>query len=94
MKKGKLVRFALYGLAIFVGLGSPVFATAQDYPTKQIELVDPYGAGGSTYVAAKIVTDKMSELLNKPVVIIAKPGAGGTIGAAFVAKAARMAIRS
>jgi tripartite-type tricarboxylate transporter receptor subunit TctC len=87
MKKGRMVRFAIYGLAIFVGLGIPVFATAQDYPTKQIELIEPYGAGGPTYIAAKIVSEKMSELLNKPVVVITKPGAGGTIGAAFAAKA-------
>ena len=65
MKKGRMVRFAIYGLAIFVGLGIPVFATAQDYPTKQIELIEPYGAGGPTYIAAKIVSEKMSELIIK-----------------------------
>jgi len=89
MEKGRMLMFALYGLAISLGVGIPVIATSQDYPTKQIELINPYGAGGSTYISVKIVTDKMSELMNKPVVIIAKPGAGGTIGAAFVAKAAQ-----
>ena len=39
MEKGRMIRFALYGLAIFLGLGIPVFATGQDYPTKQIELI-------------------------------------------------------
>jgi tripartite-type tricarboxylate transporter receptor subunit TctC len=87
MKKGRLVRFALYGLAILLDFGIPAFATSQDYPTKQIELIEPYGTGGPTYIAAKIVSEKMSELLNKPVVVITKPCAGGTIGAAFAAKA-------
>lgn len=87
MKTRQKLRLALYGFAIFTGLGSNAFSPAQDYPTRQIELIEPYGAGGPTYIAAKIVSEKMSEFLEKPVVVMTKPGAGGTIGAAFAAKA-------
>jgi tripartite-type tricarboxylate transporter receptor subunit TctC len=56
------------------------------FPTKPIELVCPYGAGGSTSMGTRIIAGTLSELLGVPVIVNNKPGAGGSIGAAYVAK--------
>lgn len=77
-------RSALAGAAAI--LASPAFA--QSFPTRSITLVVPFAAGGSTDVVARIVGQKMSEILGQQVVIENRAGAGGNIGAAAVAKAA------
>lgn len=63
-------------------------ARAQSYPTRPIRIVVPYAAGGSTDQLARSLQVPLSEVLGQPVVIDNKPGAGGTIGADLVAKAA------
>ena len=59
----------------------------ETYPTKNIELVCPYGAGGSTSMGARIIAGTLSEMIGRTVVVNNKPGAGGSIGAEYVAKA-------
>lgn len=61
-------------------------AAAQSYPGKPIKLVVPFTAGSGTDIIARTVGDAMSKSMGQPVVIENKPGAGGTIGAAQVAK--------
>ena len=58
---------------------------ADEYPTKPIQLICPYGAGGVADVVARLVADKMTEHLGKPVVVANKPGGGTAIGTGFVA---------
>jgi len=58
------------------------------YPEKPIQLVVPYAPGGATDVFARPVAQKLAEGLGQPVLIVSKPGAGGTIGSNYVAKAA------
>jgi len=77
-------RSALAGAAAL--LASPAFA--QSFPTRPITLVVPFAAGGSTDVVARIIGQKMSEIIGQQVVIENRAGAGGNIGAAAVAKAA------
>jgi tripartite-type tricarboxylate transporter receptor subunit TctC len=60
---------------------------AKAYPTRPIALVVPFSAGGPTDVLARTLAPAMSASLGQNVVIENKPGAGGTIGAAFVARA-------
>jgi tripartite-type tricarboxylate transporter receptor subunit TctC len=62
-------------------------ASAQNYPTKPIHLIVPYPAGGGTDFFARLVGQKMSELVGQPIVIENKPGAATNLGADFVAKA-------
>jgi len=50
-------------------------ASAQNYPTKPIHLIVPYPAGGGTDFFARLVGQKMSELVGQPIVIENKPGA-------------------
>lgn len=58
-------------------------ALAQD---KALHIVVPFGPGGGSDNFARILQPKLSELLKQPVIIDNRPGAGGTIGAAYVAK--------
>ena len=63
-------------------------AHAQEYPTKAIQFIVPYAAGGGADIVARIVGQKLSASLGQPVVVENRPGAGGNIGAAIAAKAA------
>ena len=59
-------------------------ASAQDYPTKPIELVVPYATGGSTDAMARIVGPRVAEHLKATVVVVNKPGASGAIGTSYM----------
>ena len=63
-------------------------ALAQGYPEKPIRLVVPYPPGGNIDITARTISPGLSELLRQSVVIDNRSGAGGTIGADHVAKAA------
>jgi tripartite-type tricarboxylate transporter receptor subunit TctC len=69
-----------------MALAAPVAASAQDYPTRPIVLVSPFPPGGSVSLVARIVAEKMSETLGQSIVVENRGGAGGTIGARYVAK--------
>jgi tripartite-type tricarboxylate transporter receptor subunit TctC len=63
-------------------------AWGQDYPTRPVTLVVPFPPGGSTSVMARIVAEKMGEMLGQQVVVDNRPGAGGTIAAKAFTRAA------
>lgn len=62
------------------------YAHAQEYPNKPIQLVVPYPPGGVVDITGRLLADQLSRELGKQVIVINKPGAGGTIGAEFVAR--------
>lgn len=65
----------------------PFAATAQPaYPSKPIHFVVPYPPGGPLDTVARLLGQKVSESLKQPVVVENKPGAGGNIGAEYVAR--------
>ncbi|MFM7330125.1 MAG: Bug family tripartite tricarboxylate transporter substrate binding protein [Brachymonas sp.] len=66
----------------------PGLAQAQAYPTKQVTMVVSYPAGGDTDALGRVFAEKLSTRLSQQVVVENRPGASGTIGNAFVAKAA------
>lgn len=80
------MRFAPIALAaaLLIGVAS---APAQDYPTRPVTMVVPFAAGGPTDTVARLVAQSMSKTLGQQVVVENVGGAGGTIGAARVAKA-------
>jgi tripartite-type tricarboxylate transporter receptor subunit TctC len=61
---------------------------AQDYPTRAIRIVVPFGAGGPADVAARVIGNALQESLKQPFVIENRPGAGAVIGTQEVAKSA------
>ena len=75
------------GLAAMVAFGATGLAAQQSYPSKPIELVVPFAAGGSTDVMSRMMATRLSERLKQPVVVNNRPGGGSIIGTALVAKA-------
>ena len=68
----------------------PVGAWAQtsDFPNRPVKVIITFTAGSSTDIVGRVVTQRLQELWNQPVVVDNKPGAGGSIGSAMVAKSA------
>lgn len=61
-------------------------ALAQDYPTRAIRIIVPFGAGGPADVAARVLGNALQESLKQPFVIENRPGAGAVIGTQEAAK--------
>ena len=76
----------LLGAAMALSLASAA-ALAQAWPTKPIRVVVPFTAGSGTDIAARAVTERLGAILGQAMVVENRPGAGGTIGQAIVAKA-------
>lgn len=74
------------GSAIAFALAS-AGASAQQYPTKPVSIVVPFAAGGPTDTVARSVAQAMEKAVGGTVIVENKPGAGGTIGVADVARA-------
>ena len=68
--------------------GLPHPASAQTYPARPVRIIVPFPAGGTTDIIARLVALRMSETLGQPAVVENRGGAGGSIGADAVAKAA------
>src|SRR5262245_5349934 len=79
------VTLALAGVAML--LSAPGHSQTT-YPNKPINIVVPFAPGGSTDVLARRLGDKLAAAWGQPVVVANRPGAGGTLGADFVAKSA------
>ena len=80
------------GLCMIVGLtwGSAsgmASAAEREFPSKSIEIICPFGAGGSTSMGARIIAGAAGETLGRPVIVVNKPAGGGSVGGEFVAKA-------
>ena len=74
--------------AFVLGLVLSFDSCAQAYPSRPIRLVVPLSPGGFADTPARMLGQRLAEQLGKPVVIENRPGAGGTIGAESVARAA------
>jgi len=81
-KHHRLPAFAV-AAAAFVATGTQ----AADYPTRPVQLIVPFAAGGPTDIVGRIMAAKMSELMGATIVVEDRSGAGGNIGAEAVAKA-------
>jgi tripartite-type tricarboxylate transporter receptor subunit TctC len=77
---------AAFALAAGAALLNP--AAAQDYPTKAVKIIVPFGAGGPAAVFARILGDHMQESMKQSFVVEVRPGAGSIIGTSEVAKSA------
>ncbi|MDP9898498.1 tripartite tricarboxylate transporter substrate binding protein [Variovorax ginsengisoli] len=82
-------RLALGGaMALAATALLPSLATAQSFPTKPIHIVVPFPPGGSTDLLARRIGEKLAAAWGQPVVVDNRAGAGGTLGADYVAKSA------
>ena len=73
---------------LIAGLVGVAPACAQDWPTRQVTIVVPFGAGGSADLLARILATHMQAKFGQAVVVENRAGAGGSIGTNYVAKAA------
>jgi tripartite-type tricarboxylate transporter receptor subunit TctC len=77
---------AVASLAIALAISS--LSTAQTYPSKPIDLIVPFVAGGTTDNMARLIAQRLNESWGQPVVVHNRPGGGSSIGTAIAAKAA------
>lgn len=73
-------------VALYVAMSGSL-AHAESYPSKPIRLIVPFAAGSATDLLARIVTSEIAAHSDMQIVVDNRPGAGGTIGTAVVAKA-------
>jgi len=87
---GDMVRLKpwLHRLVAVACLATSALAHGATYPSGPVRLVVPYGPGGSTDIAARLVADKLSAATGQTFIVENKPGAGATLGAAYVARQA------
>jgi tripartite-type tricarboxylate transporter receptor subunit TctC len=64
----------------------PTFVFAQEFPARSVTIVVPYPPGSTSDLIPRAISPLMSESLGVPVVVENRPGAGGNIGAAMVAR--------
>lgn len=81
------LQLAAMALAAAALTGQTGHAQAQDYPTKPVRIVVPFGAGGPTDVTARLVAQALSQRLGQQFVVENVPGAGGNIGTSQVSRA-------
>lgn len=74
--------------ALLLALLLPVGALAQDFPTKPVRIVVPFQPGGGSDTLARLLGEKIGPKWGQPIVVENRTGAGGNVGAEFVAKAA------
>ncbi|MFZ0672690.1 MAG: tripartite tricarboxylate transporter substrate binding protein [Pseudolabrys sp.] len=82
---GLVRRIALLAVAFAVTISSPP-ANADDYPSRPVKIIVPFGAGGPTDVYTRAIGEELRKALHQPFVMENRPGAGTTIGTDFVAK--------
>ncbi|WP_170418820.1 Bug family tripartite tricarboxylate transporter substrate binding protein [Ruegeria atlantica] len=73
-------------LSSFALLAIPMGASAQDYPSKPVTLVVPYGPGGAADLAARTLSTEAPDYLGENILVVNKTGAGGVVGSTQVAK--------
>ncbi len=73
-------------LLAVLALACALPASAQPYPSRPIKIIVPFGPGGFTDVAARILQKELAPVIGQAIVVENKPGAGSTIGTAEVAK--------
>ena len=88
----KLQKTLFAGIAAVISagtlLGSNIASAQKDWPTKSIQLIVPFAAGGPTDSIARLIAVPMGQALGQTVVVENVPGAGGTIASTKVARAA------
>lgn len=82
MKRSRLILLPALALAF-----AAMNAGAEAWPSKPLRVIVPVGAGSTTDIIPRAVVDQLAQQLGQPVLVENRPGAGGTIGSGFVAKA-------
>jgi tripartite-type tricarboxylate transporter receptor subunit TctC len=73
-------------VALLFACANAGLAVAQEYPNRPIRIIVPFPAGGGVDTMARILAQKMTDIVKQPILVEHKPGAGGNVGSDFVAK--------
>jgi tripartite-type tricarboxylate transporter receptor subunit TctC len=65
---------------------APTAAPAQEYPSRTVRIIVPFSPGGGTDLIARLIAQKLTQSLGSTFIVENRPGAGGTVGTAIVAK--------
>lgn len=85
VKSLKATLFGLTALLVCGLLATPVMSA--DYPSKPIQVISPYGAGGDSDMTARVWAEFAQRKLGQPVIVVNKTGGGGLTGSLYAAKA-------
>ncbi|HEV7616517.1 MAG TPA: tripartite tricarboxylate transporter substrate binding protein [Burkholderiaceae bacterium] len=83
-----IARIAIATIAASAAISAGAQSAAQNFPSKPIHIVVTFTSGGAPDIIARLLGERMTADWGQPVIIENKPGAGGNIGADFVAKSA------
>lgn len=76
----------LAGLAFIAAGACCAQGAAAPYPLRPVRMISPFSAGGNSDIVARLLAPKLAERLGQNVIVENRPGAGGTIGTAYVAR--------
>ena len=81
IKKSSLLPIGLFALsAFFAGFSGPSVAADAKYPSKAIQLIVPYAAGGGTDAVGRVLAESLKTILKQDVVVVNKIGGAGAVG--------------
>ncbi|WP_261338036.1 Bug family tripartite tricarboxylate transporter substrate binding protein [Rhizobium leguminosarum] len=80
-RMAKLMKSLIPACILALGMAGVTSAQEDNYPTREISLVIPFGPGGIADITARIVGDSLGKKLGKQIVIMNQPGAGGSVAA-------------
>ena len=83
----KLTMIIVLSILSLIGF-IPSSHSQEVFPNRAVNLIVPFAPGGINDLVARLIVESLTEQMKQPVVILNKPGAGGAIGTAFVAKGA------
>ncbi|MGI4778337.1 MAG: Bug family tripartite tricarboxylate transporter substrate binding protein [Janthinobacterium lividum] len=83
-----MIKQRISGVLVAMVLCAASAVQAQDYPSRTVTIVVPFGAGGSADVYARVLAEKLGHDTGKTFIVENRPGAGAVIGTQYVAKAA------
>src|SRR5215204_5510922 len=87
LRRKPVKRNAMFAAALLLGLAVDPAGAQSSYPERPILVIVPQAAGGANDTIARIVMQKLAQVLKQPIVVENKAGAGGNIGTVAAAKA-------
>ncbi len=84
----RTMRFLACFLMTVVLFALPIVASSQEvYPSRPITFIDPFSPGGSSDLAMRALGKEVEKYLGQPIIVINKPGGGGSVGVSAIAAA-------